>query len=212
MCSSCAITTNKPLSGSRSGRTHQIRSLLSDRSSQAILDFSAPVRPRLPLARESAGAEFPFSNGYLIGARQILVQTTTCNTRRRGRNWDTSHPEGSRTPWGIRLGASTNQLSRARPSWLLRRAVRGTCRRTRAPEPLRPQALTAALPSCQRCSQATSRPSKSQQRWLRRHRPRPLAADASVTLLAGLTEFAWYIPFAPEWATLGPVPVWHVEL
>jgi len=53
-------------------------------------------------------------------------------------------------------------------------------------------ALTALLPSCQRCCRATSHPNKSQQRLLRRHRRLHLAANASAILLAGLKVLAWY--------------------
>src|SRR5207249_5527931 len=56
-------------------------------------------------------------------------------------------------------------------------------------------ALTAVLPSCQRCSRATSHPSKNQQRSLRWHRRLRLAAGASAILLGGLKELAWLLPF-----------------
>src|SRR6476660_8567647 len=139
-----------------------------------------------------------------------------CSTHRQGRNSDTIHPEGSRTPWGIRPGASTSRPSKGRLSSPRRQAGRGTCRRTRVPAPLRPPALTALLPWCQRCWRATSHPRKSQQRSLRRHRRRLLAADGSATLLEELKVFAWYFLspelFRSEARTPGWVSVQQVEL
>src|SRR5271166_3396171 len=48
-----------------------------------------------------------------------------------------------------------------------------------------------------RCCRVTSRPSKSRQPSLRRHRRLRLAADASAILLAGLKELAWYSGLSP---------------
>src|SRR5438445_10789128 len=115
-----------------------------------------------------------------------------CSTRPQGLNSGTITPDGSRTPWGIRPDASTSRPSKARLASPRHQAVRGTCRRTLAPAPLRPPAQTAVLLSCQRCCRATSRPSKSQQTSLRRHQRLRLAADASAILLAGLKALAWY--------------------
>src|ERR1700730_2651329 len=115
-----------------------------------------------------------------------------CSTRRPGRNSGTMHQGGSRAPWGIRPDASTSRPSKARLSSPRRQAGRGTCRRTRVLALLRPPALTALLPSRQRCCRATSHPRKSQQRSLRPHRRRLLAANASATLLEELKVLAWY--------------------
>src|SRR5437763_15253535 len=92
----------------------------------------------------------------------------------------------------FRPDASTSRPSKARLASPRHQAVRGTCRRTPVPAPLRPPALSALLLSCQRCCRATSRPSKSQQTSLRRHRRLRLAADASAILLAALKVLAWY--------------------
>src|SRR5438105_11472929 len=103
-------------------------------------------------------------------------------------------PGGSRTPWGIRPDASTSRPSKVRLASPRHQAVRGTCRRTPVPAPLRPRALTALLPSYKRCCRATSHPNKSQQRSLRRHQRLRLAADALAILLAALKVVAWYFP------------------
>src|ERR1700730_3334699 len=139
-----------------------------------------------------------------------------CSTRRPGRNSGTMHQGGSRAPGGIRPDASTSRPSKARLSSPRRQAGRGTCRRTRVPAPLRPPALTALLPWCRRCCGATSHPRKSQQRSLRRHRRRLLAANASATLLEELKVLAWYFlspdTFRSEVTDTRMVPVQQVEL
>ncbi len=104
----------------------------------------------------------------------------------------TIYPGGSRTPWGIHPAASTSRPSKAQLSWPRRQVVRGICRHTRVPAPLRPPGLTALLPSCQRCCRATSHPSKSRRPSLRWHPRLRLAADASATLLPELKVLAWY--------------------